>query len=93
MMSDTIEVFVESGCASCSKVITVVTSFARKHKLQLSVFDRDQDTDVFLNRKVVVCPATYVNNRLVFYGEFTEESLSKHFLPQEDHTTTTHSTQ
>ncbi|MBI4535324.1 MAG: thioredoxin family protein [Ignavibacteriae bacterium] len=77
-MPDTIEVFVEPGCTSCNKVIAMVTSFAKRQKLHLSIFDRERDTDVFLNRKVMVCPATYVNNRLVFYGEFTEEALSKH---------------
>lgn len=78
LISDTIEVFVEPGCTSCNRVIALVTSFARKRRLDLRIFDRERDTEVFLKRKVVVCPATYVNNRLVFYGEFTEEALSKH---------------
>jgi len=77
MTSHTIEVFVERGCKACCVVISLVTSYAQKRKLILRIFDREQDAQVFADRNVVVCPATYINNRLAFYGEFTEEALGK----------------
>jgi hypothetical protein len=81
MNPSVIKVFVEPGCKSCCRVISLVTSYAQKRRLDLRIFDRERDAQVFRDRNVVVCPATYVNDRLVFYGEFTEEALSKHIRP------------
>jgi Thioredoxin domain len=78
MNSHTIEIFVEPDCSSCSRVISLVTSFTKKRNLYLRIFDRQRNADEFLERMVVVCPATFVNNRLAFYGEFTEEALNNH---------------
>lgn len=81
MNSHTIEVFVEAGCKACCGVISIVTSYAQKHRLDLKIFDRERDARAFRDRNVVICPATYVNNQLVFYGEFTEEALARHIRP------------
>lgn len=72
-----IEVFVEPGCKTCNKVVSLVHSFAQKRRLEMRVFDRERDSQVFLERNVVVCPATYIDSQLAFYGEFTEEALVK----------------
>lgn len=81
MNSHTIEVFVEPGCKSCDTVISLVRSLAREQRLVLRIFDRERDARVFLDRNIVVCPATFVNNHLAFYGEFTEEAMRKHIRP------------
>jgi hypothetical protein len=81
MNPSVIEVFVEPGCKSCCGVISLVTSYAQKRQVNLKIFDRERDAQVFTKRNVVVCPATYLNGRLLFYGEFTEDALNKHIRP------------
>ncbi len=78
MNASVLEIFVERGCASCCRVLALVTSYAEKRKAHLQIFERERDAQVFVRRNVLVCPATYLNGRLLFYGEFTEDALSKH---------------
>lgn len=78
MDGNLIEVFVENNCSACKEVLDMIHSFADQYCIRLRVYDRKEHQDVFQERTVVVCPATFVNKRLAFYGAFSSEELSRY---------------
>lgn len=73
-----IEVFVENDCRSCNEVISVLGKFSGNPSVELRVYDRTKDAAAFQERNILVCPATFVNQRLVFYGAFTLSEIVRY---------------
>ncbi|HLA69247.1 MAG TPA: thioredoxin family protein [Bacteroidota bacterium] len=82
MKNNVIEVFIEKNCRSCEEVLRAIESLVDQFCLSLHVYDRQMNRDVFLAKSVMVCPATFVNNRLAFYGSFSSEELSRYIKSQ-----------
>jgi hypothetical protein len=75
-----VEVFVEKDCPSCEEVMTVVGPLSRDRSIELRVYDRERHRDAFRERRVVICPATFVDQRLVFYGAFTLAEVARFIM-------------
>ena len=87
MTGNVIEIFVEDACATCARVVTDVSAFVRGTDVALRIVRRDDDQELFRQRHVVICPATYVNGHLAFYGDVSPEALAQHIYgPQHSHT-------
>jgi hypothetical protein len=65
-----IEVFVEEFCPACKEVLHNLQSLASSGLIAMEIFCQGRDNAVFEERNVSICPATFVNRRLAFYGEF-----------------------
>lgn len=66
-----IEVFVENNCPACDVALASAISAAKECSTNLRVFQREIDRDIFRQRGIAVCPATFVDGKLSFYGEFS----------------------
>ncbi|MDD8018279.1 MAG: thioredoxin family protein [Bacteroidota bacterium] len=78
MNAVTIEVFVEKNCSSCETVVDVVRQVPELLSSKVVIRNREQDPAKFRERRVMIVPATFINNALVFYGTFTKEDLQKY---------------
>ncbi len=76
MKKDLIEVFVEKNCPSCEEIVFMLTQLTSVYKLEIHIYRQEHDLQLFLERHVLICPATFLNGRLVFYGSFTLEDLT-----------------
>lgn len=72
-----IEVFVESSCAACVSVVRMLRKFVTGSALELKIYHRSSDTPEFAARRVLIAPATFIDNKLAFYGEFSEGDLKR----------------
>ena len=77
MNPNVVAVFIEKNCQACREVLGVINSIMTQYGISLRVYDRQEHEKVFRDRSVIVCPATFVNNRLAFYGAFTREEFSQ----------------
>ncbi len=78
-----IEVFIEDGCESCERVTDMVTRFASDGDIMVRVYERRKDIEMFYERGVVICPATCINGKLAFYGEFSVNELQEYVSKKE----------
>jgi len=76
MKKDIIEVFVEKNCAPCKEVLFILTQISSIYKFELRVHEREHDKQIFYERRIFICPATFLNGQLVFYGTFMVEALT-----------------
>ncbi len=83
MNTHLVEVFTERNCGSCEEVLGVLEGVLDQLGLSLKVYERQADQEIFLGRSVMVCPATFVDNRLAFYGSFSSEELSRYIKSQQ----------
>ena len=74
MTTTRIEVFIERNCKSCYRVISLL----KRLRADLTIFERERDKRLFSERNVLIVPATFIDGRLAFYGEFTEEEFINH---------------
>lgn len=77
MTNAVIEVFIEQGCSNCGRVTSLVEDVIRDTGASIRTILRETNPQEFGERNVVICPATFVNGKLAFYGEFSAESLKK----------------
>lgn len=75
-----VEVFVERDCPSCEEVLKLVDTYRDDSSIDVQVYEREAHAPVFRERRVVICPATFVDHRLVFYGAFTMNELARYLL-------------
>ena len=75
MTQAVVEVFVEQGCSSCARVTSLVEDVIRDTGASIRTILRETHPAEFSERNVVICPATFVNGKLAFYGEFSAESF------------------
>jgi len=75
MTNAVIEVFIEQGCSSCARVTSLVEDVIRDTGASIRTILRETNPQEFGVRNVVICPATFVNGKLAFYGEFSAELL------------------
>jgi Thioredoxin domain len=68
---------------SCNRLIALVTQYAQKNRLNMRILKRENDAQEFENNNIVACPATRLDGRLLFYGEFSEEMLDTYIHPVE----------
>lgn len=66
-----IEVFVDDHCSSCEAVVRSLKPFAENGLIVLRIYQKGRDDSLFATRNVTCTPATYVNRRAAFHGEFT----------------------
>jgi hypothetical protein len=92
MSDNVIEIFVEDTCATCARVVNDVSTFVRGSDVTVRIVRREGDPELFRERNVVICPATYVNGRLVFYGDVSPEALAQHIYGTQHSHTSHHST-
>lgn len=85
MKTHVVEVFIEKNCRSCDEVLRAIETLVDQLCLRLHVYDRQADTDVFSARSVMVCPATFVNDHLAFYGSFSGDELKRYIRSQTLH--------
>lgn len=71
MAKNLVEIFVERHCPSCEEVMSVVGGLSDDPSVELRIYEREKHFKAFQERLVLICPATFVNHRLVFYGAFT----------------------
>ena len=77
MTNTVIEVFIERECSSCARVTSLVAEVLRDTDASIRTILRETNPQQFVERNVVICPATFINGKLVFYGEFSAGSLKK----------------
>jgi predicted thioredoxin/glutaredoxin len=73
----TIDVFVESYCSACVSVVRMLRKLAANSALELRIYHRSSDASEFVARRVFITPATFIDSRLAFYGEFSEGDLKR----------------
>lgn len=73
-----LEVFVERDCPSCEEVVSIVSKYRDDPSVQLQIYERETNASVFHKRRVVICPATFIDHRLVFYGAVTISELARY---------------
>jgi hypothetical protein len=73
-----LEVFIERDCPSCEEVIGVVNRYRHDPWVDLQIYVREKNASIFRERRVVICPATFVDQRLLFYGAFTLNELARY---------------
>jgi alkyl hydroperoxide reductase subunit AhpF len=76
MAKNLIEVFVEPHCPSCESVMSTVNVIAGNPANELHVYDRQKHLAAFEERHIFICPATFVNHKLVFYGVFSLNEIA-----------------
>lgn len=74
----TVDLFIQHNCPACEHVRAILESFSAAGMLQLQVYSRGTHRTAFSHRKISIVPATFIENRLTFYGEFTAAKLQKH---------------
>lgn len=75
MKRNHLELFFEKNCPVCEEVLQTLHLFARHHGLEFHTYDRDRESKAFRERRVFICPATFLNGCLVFYGTVSTEVL------------------
>jgi hypothetical protein len=61
--------FTENNCGSCESAERELKKLNDRRKdFNLVVFRRPEDNDKFRESNVVICPAVFVENRLLSYG-------------------------
>jgi predicted thioredoxin/glutaredoxin len=70
-----VEVFLERGCRSSAAVIEAVNGAADRIRLDVRVYFRDRDPLEFLRRGLLICPATFIDGSLAFYGPIGETEI------------------
>lgn len=66
------KVFIEQNCKACENVLRVVEVMKNDGLInKLIIINREDDPKECLNYNVLVYPAVYIDDELIFYGEFT----------------------
>ena len=73
-----LEVFVEQDCPSCEEVVSLVNEYRNDPSIELQIYEREKNASLFRERRVLICPAIFVDHRLVFYGAFTMNELARY---------------
>ncbi len=75
-----VEVFVEENCAACEEVVDILENLSADLPLVKKIFHRGKDQEEFRSRGVTILPATFINRRLAFYGEFSTRDFHRQLL-------------
>ena len=75
MKQNNLELFIEKNCPACEDVLRTLHQFARQYGIEFRKYDRDTQSQLFRERRIFICPATFLNGRLLFYGTFSTEML------------------
>lgn len=70
-----IEVHVESGCTACERVVSMLRPNRSELNYTLRIVHRGESVTGPDGSPIVILPATYINNILMFYGEFSAGDL------------------
>lgn len=76
-MKRQIEIFIEKGCTACEAVLAVVFDAMKNSDAVVLVFEREKHSEEFVERHVVICPATFIDSKLAFYGEFSNKDFNE----------------
>lgn len=77
MNSIRLEIFIESGCKACASTLHLLEEVQSDLKIQVDVYRRDTDMEVFRKRRVFITPAIFIDGVLTFYGEVSAEDIKK----------------
>jgi predicted thioredoxin/glutaredoxin len=72
-----LEVFIEPGCKACIAAMYSVREVQSRLAIDVEVYRRDSNGDIFRRRKVVITPAIFIDGVLTFYGEVTPDDIKK----------------
>jgi hypothetical protein len=73
-------VLVEPDCIACVRALRIANTLREKGIVtNLVIINRIDDPDKCRQYGVVIFPATFIDRRLAFYGEFSVEDAT-HFL-------------
>lgn len=72
-----VEVFVEENCTACEAVLNALEQISFELQFAKKVFRRESDEEEFRSRGVPILPATFINRKLVFYGEFSKNDFDR----------------
>lgn len=70
-----VEAFFEADCSSSPDVLDALNAAAKLVHLTIRVRYRETDSLEFIRRGIVICPATFIDGRLAFYGPMTAAEL------------------
>ena len=67
-----IMVFIEPNCLACENVLQTIRALQENALVEcLAIIDRCKDPALCVRFGIVIFPATFINGKLVFYGEFS----------------------
>ncbi|OGU74700.1 MAG: hypothetical protein A3H45_13340 [Ignavibacteria bacterium RIFCSPLOWO2_02_FULL_55_14] len=72
-----VEVFVEENCTACLAVLSILEHSSAELLLTKKIFHRDKDWEEFQSRGITILPATFINRKLAFYGEFSQSDFHR----------------
>lgn len=76
-MKANVSLFIEEKCPACERALDIVRSIQHLCRISVTVYERKKDAKLFSQHGVVICPATFIDNELIFYGDFTREQFLK----------------
>lgn len=80
-----VDVYVTPECPSCARVIALLQSARGLLGYELRVITLTRNADTQIQPVVNIYPATYINGRLAFYGDFDIEDLRSHLADRSIH--------
>lgn len=73
------KVFVENNCRACENVLRIVDEMYNKGLIKkLIIINREDEPEECLYYNVLVYPAVFINDELIFYGEFKIDDALKY---------------
>ena len=79
MMITEMKVLVEPNCRACENVLRVVDEMYNDGLInKLIIINRKDEPEECLKYSVLVYPAVYIDDELIFYGEFTIDDTLKY---------------
>lgn len=72
-----LEVFIEPGCKACVSVMYSIREVQSQLPLDLKVYRREADREMFRDRNVVITPAIFIDEVLTFYGEVSPADIKR----------------
>jgi len=73
------KVFVENNCRACENVLRIVDEMYDRGLLKkLIIINREDEPEECLKYNVLVYPAVFIDDELIFYGEFIIDDALKY---------------
>lgn len=75
MKTVNLDVFIEPDCKACISVMYSIREVQSQLSINVKVYRRDVDREVFRDRNVIITPAIFIDGKLIFYGEVSPEKI------------------
>lgn len=80
-----VDVYVTPECPSCARVIALLQSARGLLGYELRVITLTRNADTQIRPVVNIYPATFINGKLAFYGDFELDDLRSHLTGRSIH--------